>query len=530
MNLAFIFLFLARTALATIINSPEQGPTGMKAARWWPQTGLCFPYQNSSWLSTGPTCQTSTSPTNPTAPIPPPDSVPITTITTTYTTTTCPVTPTTITSGSVTYTKPVTQTMPDLPSNSNSASAGLHVSPIDSVSLYCIRQAETTRDMEKFNDFLSQQTAQGSNCVHSCVLAAIDKAGKPFYTNTSGYDSVRPDAQPVTLDTTFWIASCTKTCTIIAVMQCVERGQITLDEPIHGVLPELANPLIITPSETNDGKSPPFQLRPATKRITLRHLLTHTSGLGYDYHPLLMTWRASRGETPRCMEGKVIDALSLPLLFEPGEGWVYGVGIDWAGVAVARLNDMNTLEDYFEQFIYRPLGLSSTTFRLERRPDIQARLIGTKHRRILGGAGLYSTVPEFIAIIGDLIKDDPVLLKRETIDQMCAPQFMAGSLCLESLIASKDGLRSMTGDIDNASGLNWTLAGLTAVRDTGAMRWGSVAWFGMPNLSWFFNRERGIAAVFATQVNPPLDRRCYSLANRFFDEVWRLSLGTESAR
>lgn len=131
-------------------------------------------------------------------------------------------------------------------------------------------------------------------------------------------------------------------------------------------------------------------------------------------------------------------------------------------------------------------------------------------------------MPEFITVLGDLIGDEPVLLKRETIDMMFTPQFEAGSPCLASLRASKDGLRSMTGDIDDASGLNWTLAGLTATADTEAMKRGFIAGFGMPNLSWFLNRERGIAAVFATQVNPPLDRRFYSLAHRFFEEVWRL--------
>lgn len=77
----------------------------------------------------------------------------------------------------------------------------------------------------------------------------------------------------------------------------------------------------------------------------------------------------------------MLDALEFPLLFEPGEGWAYGVGIDWVGVAVARLNRMDTLEEYFNKYIYRPLGLSSTTFRLEKRPDIQARLISTAERQ-----------------------------------------------------------------------------------------------------------------------------------------------------
>src|SRR5690606_27398195 len=127
---------------------------------------------------------------------------------------------------------------------------------------------------------------------------------------------------------TFWIASCTKLIGTIAALQCVERGQITLDEPVGRVLHELANPEVI--NKAPDGAyDPAFTTTPATKKITLRHLLTHSAGHGYDaFNPTLLAWRQWRGERPNSMSGTVIGGHSAPLLSEPGEGWVYSGGID----------------------------------------------------------------------------------------------------------------------------------------------------------------------------------------------------------
>lgn len=107
-------------------------------------------------------------------------------------------------------------------------------------------------------------------------------------------------------------------------LQCVERGQIALDETVENILPELAHPGIIS----NETGSPP-KIRPAKKKITTRHLLSHTSGLAYDmFSPILTAWRTGRGDSLRGLTGDVTTAHAVPLLFEPGEGWVYGGGVD----------------------------------------------------------------------------------------------------------------------------------------------------------------------------------------------------------
>lgn len=107
----------------------------------------------------------------------------------------------------------------------------------------------------------------------------------------------------------------------VAALQCVERGLITLDEPLTSHLPELASQPIISAS----GEKEFFTMREASNPITLRQLLTHSSGIVYDFlNPTLGEWRSSRGEVPELPSTGRIDKLSYPRVAEAGEAWNYG--------------------------------------------------------------------------------------------------------------------------------------------------------------------------------------------------------------
>ena len=155
-----------------------------------------------------------------------------------------------------------------------------------------------------------------------------------------------PDGAAMTADTVFWIASMTKAITSAAAMQLVEQGKLVLDEPIADILPELAQPQVL---EGFDAAGEPH-LRPARRAITLRHLITHTSGFVYDI------WNPEMG---RYMERKGIPgiitcrnaALDLPLVFDPGDAWDYGIGIDWVGKAVERASGQQ-LGEYFAEHLF----------------------------------------------------------------------------------------------------------------------------------------------------------------------------------
>lgn len=215
---------------------------------------------------------------------------------------------------------------------------------------------------------------------------------------------------------------------------------VQLDQDLNSILPELKSLEVITllsdkDKLDNNKDHPPFSLTPAKTTITLRHLLTHTSCIGYEgLHAPLQAWRKSRGEESLFTSGKVSDAYSTPLLFQPGEGFAYGGSMDWAGILISRLNKM-PLSEYMEKNIFLPLGITSSTFKPKSRPDLEKRLLRMGFRtpdgltagdcalpkspsEESGGVGLVSCVADHSAILLDLLSGSPKLLAKSTIELM----------------------------------------------------------------------------------------------------------------
>jgi len=159
--------------------------------------------------------------------------------------------------------------------------------------------------------------------------------------------------------------------TLVASIQCVERGHFSLDEDVTRLLPELRDILVLTGFHKKTGE--PI-LRKSTKPIALRHLLLHTSGLSYDvYNNRLKRWRRSQNEEVHMTNSSLQYRYTTPLLFEPGEGWEYSCGHDWAGQMAERVSGMS-LSDYMEKYIWKPLGIKNIGIRLDDRPDMVARI------------------------------------------------------------------------------------------------------------------------------------------------------------
>ena len=157
-------------------------------------------------------------------------------------------------------------------------------------------------------------------------------------------------------DSVFWIASMTKAITATACMQLVEQGKLQLEQPMGSLLPQLASPKVL---EGFDASGAP-KLRPAKRPITLRHLLTHTAGFTYSIWSEPMGRYQKATGTPDVGECKNA-ALTVPLEFDPGDRWEYGINIDWVGKAVEAVSDQS-LEVYFRENIFTPLGMTDTGF------------------------------------------------------------------------------------------------------------------------------------------------------------------------
>jgi methyl acetate hydrolase len=358
------------------------------------------------------------------------------------------------------------------------------------------------------------------------VVAMAATRDEVVYQGALGRRTLAKEALMST-DTVFWIASMTKAITSAAAMQLVEQGKLALDHQISDVLPELSTPQVL---EGFDPSGEP-RLRPAKRPITLRHLLTHTAGLVYDI------WNA---EMTRYMETKAIPgiiscqnaALSLPLVFDPGDKWDYGINIDWVGKAVERVSGQ-VLGDYFAEHLFEPIGMKDTAFKLTQ--ERRARLAGMHARGPdgtlapiefevpqepefqMGGGGLYGTASDYLAfervILNEGRANGRSVLKPETVRLMAANAI--GDLNVQPL---KTVAPNLSNDAEFFPGMikKWGLGFMISTEPVpGGRSAGSLAWAGLGNTYFWIDLDRGIAGVILMQLLPFADPKALALLEQF---------------
>jgi CubicO group peptidase (beta-lactamase class C family) len=172
----------------------------------------------------------------------------------------------------------------------------------------------------------------------------------------------RESSKPTRTDAIFRICSMTKPITSLAAMMLYEEGRFLLEDPVSKYLPEFKNPKVYVKPSTGE----PYTI-PATKEITIRDLLRHTSGITYQWQELLGPLY-QKGNVPSGLlqyDGTVADMTkslaAQPLLFNPGERWEYGLNIDVIGRLVEELSG-KPLDQFFRERIFEPLGMKDTYF------------------------------------------------------------------------------------------------------------------------------------------------------------------------
>jgi methyl acetate hydrolase len=362
------------------------------------------------------------------------------------------------------------------------------------------------------------------------VVAMATTGRKLIYEGAVGRRDLSRTA-PMTLDTVFLLASMTKTLTSTAALQLVEQEKLGLDRPIGEVVRELADVPVL---EGFDGNGKP-RLRPAKRPITLRHLLTHTSGFGHEvWNADVGRYQAATG-TPLGSSG-TNASLRLPLLFDPGERWEYGISIEWVGKAVEAASG-KTLGQYFRDHLTGPLGMRDTNFGVA--PQQRSRL-ATVHRRDAdgaihpidmevqtseyeaGGGGLYSTAEDYVTFLRMLLnRGDHVghrILRPKTAALMV--QNHIGDIPVTEM---KTMIPDVSNDFELFPGMlkKWSLAGLiNTVRGPNGRSAGSLAWGGVANTYFWLDSSRRVAGVFMTQVMPFGDRQTLDLFGQFERELY----------
>jgi methyl acetate hydrolase len=237
-------------------------------------------------------------------------------------------------------------------------------------------------------------------------------------------------------DTVFWLLSMTKAITATACMQLIEQGRVRLEQKASDLLPQLASPQVLEGFEV-DGKP---RLRPAKRPITIRHLLTHTSGYTYaNWSDALTRYEQVTGLADiATLRNAAFDA---PLEFDPGDRWEYGISMDWVGKLIEQVTDQS-LEMYFRENIFQPLGMKDSGFLIG---SEQKRRVATLFNRqrdgslvsaafempqrpefFMGGGGAFSTPQDYMKLLQALLNGGSFggsrILKPETVATMMTNQ------------------------------------------------------------------------------------------------------------
>lgn len=360
------------------------------------------------------------------------------------------------------------------------------------------------------------------------VAAVAGDRGGTLHEAAFGRRGLDQDA-PMTPDTVVWIASMTKAITSVAALQQVEAGRLTLDGPIAEVLPALATPRVL---EGFAADGTPL-LRPARRPITLRHLLTHSSGFSYDI------WNAAIG---RLMEREGIPgiitcrraALTTPLVADPGEAWEYGIGIDWAGLAVEAVTG-RSLAEAIAEGITGPLGMTDTVFRLG--PAQRARLASMHVRGAngtlapipfeipqepefhMGGGGLYGTAPDYLRFCR-MVLNGGTLDRARILSPAMAAELGRDQIAPLRVRKLTTALPGSSNDAEFFPGQpkGWSLGFMINAerapdgRGRGA---GSLAWAGLGNTYYWIDQRAGRAGVIVTQSLPFADPAVLDLLAAF---------------
>ena len=347
-------------------------------------------------------------------------------------------------------------------------------------------------------------------------VTLLARHGKIAHLGVYGMMDVEAE-KPMTPDTIFRIASMTKPITSVAVMMLYEEGHFRLNEPVSKYIPAFKEMRVMPPESAEDSAQPV----PATRQITIWNLLTHTSGLTYQWNERLGPQYAAADIThgllqdESTLEEKMKVLATIPLLYQPGAEFEYGLSIDLLGYLVEVVSGMS-LNEFFSERIFKPIGMNDTHFfipeakrerlatvyertkdgpitRKSQEPTVDGSLIYSTdypyngpRTYFSGGGGLVSTAPDYVRFAQMMLNGGELngvrLLSRKTVELMTLNQ-----------------LANM--DVDFGFSL-----GFSVVRDESDLNEigsvGTFGWSGFFFTNFFIDPQEQMIGIFMCQLHP----------------------------
>ena len=358
------------------------------------------------------------------------------------------------------------------------------------------------------------------------IVGLAVEADGVVYLGAFGRQDVANDV-PMATDTIFRIASMTKPVTSVAVMMLVQEGDLGLDDPVSRYLPAFDDKPVI---ETFNAADKTYTTRPATTPMTVRHLLTHTSGLGYAFSNTTLAQLVGSA-------GPGASVADLPLLHDPGARWTYGESTRVLGTLVEKVSGQ-PLDEFLAERIFVPLGMSDTFYRV---PAPKTSRVATVHRTtpeglvetpntaeitapVFGDGGLHSTAADYAKFIQLFLNDGRApngtrLLSEATVRLM--GQNHIGSVRVEQQPAALPALTEPfpLGAGRDTFGLGFQVTG--AHEDPLSRSPGSMSWAGIFNTEFWIDPERGVGGVLLMQYLPFYDAAAIETLQGFERRVYQ---------
>lgn len=354
------------------------------------------------------------------------------------------------------------------------------------------------------------------------VVALVVSPERVLYQEAVGKMDVARNI-PMPQDAIFRIASMTKPVTSFAIMMLVEEGKLTLDDPVSKFLPSFQNAQVLTKFNEADGT---YETRPARRPVTIRQLLSNTSGIGYAF---------SNRTVQQLQAATMKNETELPLVADPGEKWIYGWSTRVLGEVVEKLSGQS-LDAYFQKKIFEPLGMQDTSFVVP--PDKHQRVVTTHARTsgklveqpnpaivqapVRGDGGLNSTARDYGRFLQLLLNEGKLghttLLSARSVKMMGQNQI--GEVVVEQQPAAiPERTRPFPlGAGQDKFGLGFQIAART---EPGMRSAGSYNWAGIFNTHFWVDPARRVGVVLLMQVLPFYDESCIELLRGFEQRMYK---------
>ncbi|KIJ53962.1 hypothetical protein M422DRAFT_241224 [Sphaerobolus stellatus SS14] len=430
-------------------------------------------------------------------------------------------------------------------------------------------------DTSAFQTLIDEAVAKGAA---PGFQASVFNKDKVLFNGVAGYavapSDANPKGVPLTPSTILWMASCTKLVAHIVALQAIERGLIpefTLDdldnhEKLVQFVPEFkqGSGTLVTKilegweeQPGPDGKRA-MRLRDAKNRMTLRMLLTHTSGLvggeGWNNAEIVKLFEGSDAtHQPHIFTGKISD-LSMPLVFEPGTSFHYGSSTEWVALFTVRGTGKH-LRALFKELVAEPLAIPSTEFDIWFPPSAQVNIAGVHVKNPTSPSGfstiplalyskedgpeeghvypaevgLYSSLQAYVPILQTVLKQDERILKKETWAKAFKDDLKEREIKMNRPhIASAKFLAVTVEEYVKATspeipaGQNLLSCFVATTPTLSGRPAGSFGWGGIANTFFFVDPESGVGGIIGTQLLPFMEPGVIEIRDKFESLVYEV--------